>query len=525
MGQYGELYLQIAMLDLEPIRKDLEACYSPHHPGKKAYDAVAMFRTLLLMVMRNWSSLSTWPKELEGHPELQILSGFELGEFPKRTTLHDFIDRLRDGPYHLRKICPVCHPEKEATRIMAKVFLRNFPKAKEKTKANRNEKKTFKSEKLTQLTTREAEEAIQKQELPKDFATRLNEMLMKCVIVKSAEYGFLGDIKKLLVSGDSSAIQSQANGRGHKICDCFSKGIKKCECDRLYADPDATWGYDSTNKVKFFGFRSHVYSVYYNQHDLPLYLSVKPANMPDVILGTEDLVSLFLLLQKHLPQGRIKYAAFDAAYDANAFYDFLVFIGIDSLIPLNPGNISPTPPSFFKRNKEGTPLCSGGLPMKFKGANNARRQNVYMCPAKYQGRTNKELTWKVRKGICPKAELCQPESEMGPLLYLRFDDDHRYNTAVARESNKFKKLYKQRTSAERIFAQCEKNIFSSQIYRRMHLYQMHVAHQAFNIHTRLWVRTRFPDANFDDGEQVLKYLKEILNDLKSRIHTEIQAKE
>jgi len=182
IGQYSQIYLQLALLDLEPIRDDLESCYSPYHPGKESYDAVAMFRTYLIMAERNWPHISTWPNELKGHPELQILSGFKVGQYPKRTSLRDFADRLRDGPYALRKLCPECHPELQEIRTTGQTFLRNLKKAKKMAESALQARKLSPSEKRSQQAAREAKAAIEKGKMPQDFATRMNELLMKCVL-------------------------------------------------------------------------------------------------------------------------------------------------------------------------------------------------------------------------------------------------------------------------------------------------------------------------------------------------------
>jgi len=154
--------------------------------------------------------------------------------------------------------------------------------------------------------------------------------------------------------------------------------------------------------------------------------------------------------------------------------------------------------------------------MKYQGACNTRGHNTYICPAKYLGRTKGKPEWKVKMERCPLGKLCEPDSKMGPLAYLRFDEDHRYNTVIPRESDKFKEMYKKRTSTERLFSQFEDNVLSSRVYRRMHLFQMRLTCQSINIHTRLWVRTRFANKKLDDGKVIIECLKEILTDLKKK---------
>jgi len=509
--QYKEAYLALLLLDLEPIRDDLEACYCPTPRGYEAYDAVAMFRTFLLMGIREWSHISTWPQELAGHPELRILSGFEEGEIPQRTCLRDFPTRLLDGPY--QKPCDCIERPSEGQR--GKSFLRNLKEEKEEAKRALLEKKSSPSEKRSQQAVRDALESLSSSQKP-DFIARMNELLWKCAVVPSIEKGLMGDITKLLISGDGSALESQANKRGKKTCECFSQGIEKCDCDRLYSDPDATWGYDSTNKVNFFGAKVHAFSTYHNHHDFPLFVSVNRAATPDVVLGSQELAILEKFRRNFLPEGRFQYGAFDKAYDANAFYELLAILGIAPLIPINTGNLSPNPPGKFKRDEKGCPLCPGGVPMKLRGASHNRGHNTYICPAKYQGRTNGKIVWKVNMERCPLGKLCEPDSKMGPLLYLRFNEDYRYNPIVPRESNKFKELFKQRSSPERLFSQWEKPILSSRIHRRHHLYQMRLTCAAINIHAKIWAREHFDIDSVKTGKDVIACLEQILHDSEKK---------
>jgi hypothetical protein len=65
---------------------------------------------------------------------------------------------------------------------------------------------------------------------------------MKLAIIPSANKGLLGELTKLKVCGDGSALETGANCDGKPTCDCRSKGIYKCKCDRIYSDPTANEG-------------------------------------------------------------------------------------------------------------------------------------------------------------------------------------------------------------------------------------------------------------------------------------------
>ena len=124
------------------------------------------------------------------------------------------------------------------------------------------------------MTAKLADELIEKADQPRpaDLQKRLEDLLIQCGVLVSAKRGLLGDMTKLSVAGDGSALVSKANGNGKRSCECRAEGKRDCECRRYYSDPTADWGYDSYRECYYFGhtFYQHVIST--EGHDLPVHL-------------------------------------------------------------------------------------------------------------------------------------------------------------------------------------------------------------------------------------------------------------
>lgn len=276
--------------------------------------------------------------------------------------------------------------------------------------------------------------------------------MFSCAVVPSIKMGLLGHPKALDVSGDGSTLRSHGSGDGRPLCSCRKKGNWKCDCDRLFSDPDARWGYDSYNKTKFFGHRLHAMVAKAGEVELPLHLMVEAANTPDVVMGVEATVRLFKLLREHLPEAAIDHAIFDAGYDAVAFHRLILALSARPVIALNEKNFAPADDIGRERDEQGWPLCPGGERMRFHGYNKAKGTTVFNCPAKRPGRVAGHQCFRTDITRCPKRSLCSPDSTMAPLLSLRTDDDPRLNPAVPRGSEQYVEAMNKRTSCERFNA-------------------------------------------------------------------------
>ncbi|MFY9226860.1 MAG: transposase, partial [Blastocatellia bacterium] len=258
-------------IELEEVRGELEKLYSQDKRGRKGYDPVCMLRALLLMMILQYERITKFVDEMKDKPRLAIIAGFEPKKTPAISTFYLFIDRLEDGEHQKS-----CEHRLKPSKKRKKKHIRNLSAEKENKEAR---KKQIEKE-SDSVTIHLKKELLAKKTEPrvKGLQKLLEDLLMKLAIIPSANKGLLGELNKLKVCGDGSALETGANCNGQPTCDCRSKGIYKCKCDRIYSDPTANWGFDSYRQIYYFGhtFYQHITSV--SGHDLPLHITMGPAS-------------------------------------------------------------------------------------------------------------------------------------------------------------------------------------------------------------------------------------------------------
>lgn len=512
ISEHADLLILFSMLNLEPAQETLNSCYRPSHGGKTPRCPVAMFRSILLMAICDVTSFNKWAAHLKTHPELSIIAGFEPHHPPSASSFYDFMWRLLDGPY--QKSCSHHQPRSSRYRGVRNRFRRQLKH--EKTTRNDEKQKRLDEhgEQAVQQTVRLALENLENA-IPTDFTNLLEELLMACAVVPSALNGTLGNITRLSVAGDASVLPSQAKGWGTPMCDCRKNGVFACECERLYADPDATWGWDSYEEKFVFGYKLHALVTTVGQRDVPLQLMLKPAHTSDAIMGVEASTRLHKLLQKHLPDARMTHGIFDAGYDAKAFYRLLMQLQMTPIIPLSRGTMTPHDIEEIALDKDGTPLCPGGAPMRWHGFNKRQESNTYNCPAKRPGKTNGKADWKVRMEHCPLGTLCETKSKMGPLYHLDVGTDPRLHLPIPRGHKRFKELYNKRTCTERFFATVtEYGGLSKRPYRRQHIFAIRALAHGILAHAKAWVKRRFGWGKKWKVDELFEVIETLRNELE-----------
>ena len=324
------LILLFALLDLEPARPLVESCYATlsrdNIGGNAARDPIVMLRAVILLSVMGYSSFHVLVRELEGHPELAVLCGFdpdphttepEAVKLVAASTFYDYPQRLLDGPFAPR--CDHVVRPTDRLRGTTGLYLRQLSHERAEIKALSQAEMAEHHESRTQMEVRKALARLD-DALPEDFAARLNTILMCVAVAPSADAGVLGDVEDLHVIADGSAFASQANGKGRRACTCTTE---RCDCPRLYADADAQWGWDSHAETYVFGDRVMTYSVHAHQRDLPIHILCEGANAHDGPLGVKATARLVKQLETHLPQATPTHGIYDAGFDATPFYQML----------------------------------------------------------------------------------------------------------------------------------------------------------------------------------------------------------
>ena len=117
------------------------------------------------------------------------------------------------------------------------------------------------------------------QPLSESLETRLGRILLHVAVAPSGERGLLGDLAAMIVAGDGNSLVTGARPLGRRTCSCPKDG--KCDCPRRFADPDATWGWDSYREIYVYGHRFYEVAASGSGHDRPIALSLGPGNETD----------------------------------------------------------------------------------------------------------------------------------------------------------------------------------------------------------------------------------------------------
>jgi hypothetical protein len=444
LNEWLEAALILIGLDLEPARPVLESLYSPDPRGQKPYEPVRMLRALLLMVLLKYTSITKWAEALKAKPRLARIAGFEPYDVPAAGTFYAFIDRLEDGQYQRQ-----CEHSIKPSKLRKGKHLRNLASEKEQ----RQQDAKADAAAYDSITQKLKDDLIASQDQPRpdDITKRLEDILMLCAIIPSAERGLLGNLEAITISGDGSALPTGASPNGKPACKCHENGIYKCEHDRYYSDPTANWGYDSYRECYYFGHNYYQHVVSTNGHDLPVQVSISQASETDFTLSMKSLDRLKKAIREHGLDWKIHNAVYDSGHDAVGIYEYVMEDDITPVIALNPRSgtyLSPTG-NADRVNENGIPICPGGKLMRCNGFHKARYRIYYACPVKRASHRNGEHIWLTHIDECPNKVLCQPNTKMGPVVYVKTKDEPRLYPPIPRGSPRFKKLMNLRSGCER----------------------------------------------------------------------------
>jgi hypothetical protein len=494
---HAEAALVLWQLDLEAARPVLMRGYAKHPRGGDPWDPSVLLRCLLLAALLSRTKINSWVPDLKAARVLCVLCGIDPdGRRPGVGTLYDFLHRLHNGPL---RDCPCGHRQSPATlerrraaapRPRNKKPKRTETKAEKRERLRRREKDPVTAKAaISSSATKELSESLRAaadQLNPEDLLERLAEILLEVSIVKSARMGLLGSLDKLVVCGDGSPLETGASRHGKRACSCPKSA--RCECPRIYHDPDAAIGYDPYRERYFFG--HHVYELCISSqgHDLPLHLRLDPGNESDFTASLKALDRLLKLLRNSHPELTIRYLVQDAGHDGEHNYRFPLDHGILPVIPLS----KDAPASHPQRpelnlSTRAVPLCKAGIEMAPWGSAGQSRR-LFACP--------------VKAGIekrCPLAPdddpywLCRPEAAMAPVVSLSIVQNPRLCPPVPRNSPLHEKLYNLRSGCERSFS-AKKTCFNLQAARhcRKSFWLIRLYLMAVLQHAKAWVANEDP---------------------------------
>jgi Transposase domain (DUF772)/Transposase DDE domain len=441
---WHEAALVLLRLDLDPARPLLRALYAPGPRGRPPYDPVCVLRAFLLMLLLHYKSLPQWADNLRTHPRLAQIAGFAPFQTPAVGTFYTFIDRLEDGPY-----APPCAHHIHPSRLRQGRHRRHLKQE----QAQRHAAQATESGQADTVTERLAQEllATADQPRPQELLTRLEDLLCTCGVLPSAQRGLLGDLRALVLCGDGACLPTGASPHGRPTCDCRAQGIFRCDHDRFYRDPTATWGYDAYRDTYFFGHRYFQHCVVTPEHTLPVHIGIAPGHVTDFTMGPTSLDRFLKIAAAHALPLTVRAVVYDSGLDAHGIYQFLQAKTITPVITLNPRRGEhPAPTGTATQvNDAGVPLCPAGVPMRRHSYAPRQHRLYYNCPVKRPTRREGRVQWTAHVQECPHQALCQPHTQMGPVVYVRTSDDPRLYPPLPRDSATFKELMARRTGCER----------------------------------------------------------------------------
>lgn len=378
--------------------------------GPRPRTPSCMQRSYLLSIDFKATSITDWAAQLKINPLYAILSGFEFGNTPGVGTFYDFFSRMWDSDdSHLS---PHIHPLKVKVKK---------PKTKG-SKADSVEKVTV-EELLPQLENTIFD--LHEQPYGSLFKLYKSEFLDL-----SVSKGLITP-NSLAIAGDGTPVVTSHRERKHRICDCTSKGITDCKCDRYFSQPDCDIGWDSSRDCWFHGY--DLYMLVASESDLPVFPLLSPASKHD----SHGFLHAFFRMKSFLPDYNVNKLLLDSAHDAMPYYEYCKRESITPFIDLNWKRGSNLPyKNDFTIGRDGVPICKKGRRMNHDGSEPSKYRLKFRCPLAS------------RKYGCSCEHPCS-ESKYGRTVHLAMKDNPRLFNIPPRDSEEWKKEYNARTSVER----------------------------------------------------------------------------
>jgi hypothetical protein len=204
-----------------------------------------------------------------------------------------------------------------------------------------------------------------------------------------------------------------------------------------------------TKVVEWFGFKLHL--IVDVKHEVVLAYEITDTKAGD----GETLPVVLKQAEANLPESRIETLAYDKAADSDDVHKTLSGKGIKPVIQMralweiDPERMLPghDGSSNVVYTEDGTVYCYDKVseppvrhPMAYIGYEPQRETLKYRCPAKHEG-------WE-----CPMSKVCNAGKSYGMTVRVPREVDQRRFPALPRATKKFERLYKGRTSLERVNA-------------------------------------------------------------------------
>lgn len=380
--------------------------------GPKPRTPSSMHRSYLLSLDFKVTSLTEWAAQLKINPLFAILSGFEFGCTPGVGTFYDFLDRLWDSDEN--NLTPHILPVKASVKK---------PSA-----------KGAKAKSVEKISVDRLLQELENTSLPisEQPYGSLFDLFNQEFLQQSVSKGLINP-HSLALAGDGTPVVTSARQRKHRVCDCSSKGITDCSCDRYFSQPDCDIGWDSSRSCFYHGFGLYMLVASDSESDLPVFPLLNPASRHD----SHGFLHTFFRMKSFLPEFQISKLLLDSAHDAMPVYKYCKRKGITPFIDLNEKRgIKAKYKDDFTIGKDGVPVCKEGHRMNHDGSEPSKNRLKFRCPLAS------------RKYGCSCEHPCS-DSKYGRTVHLATKDNPRLINIPPRDSDEWKTEFNARTSAER----------------------------------------------------------------------------
>ena len=410
---------KLTSMNLDPLSDFLAPYYSSF--GRPAINQPEIFRSIILMLDQQYTSLTAWVELLKSDDLFALLIGCSQDSLPPLGSYYDFINRLW-----------LSDPASEKD-LREKIF--KFPKdSKPKGKSPGKNKKL--PNKHPNIVRKTVDYFLAGRSFDSRFEGLLQRIFSLIAVVPSLDLGLISN-DDITIAGDGTCVHTHSSSLGSKVCDCRSNGIYTCKCDRHYSDLDASFGWDSHESTWFYGHTLYAFSTYdsITKTDLPLLFRFVSAKRHDSVTAVVALAEL----KSVTPSLNIKNICLDSANDNYPTYelfdtwDYIPFIDLNS----NRGKPATLPPA-LSINEHGVPTCLSDYEMVYNGYCKSRSRHKWRCPLKCG-----------KEKYCNSDKPCSP-STYGRVIYTKPAWDIRLFTPVPRKTKAWKDIYKTRTCSERI---------------------------------------------------------------------------
>ena len=368
-----------------------------------------MVRSMMVALVMQNTSYTTWSETLKTNHLAAILSGFHPDDTPGVGTYYDFCDRLW---------------------ISDKDNLSEHAQPLKKRLVEKPNNPDDKAEPVEKLTVEELIPLLKENPLSTDQPyARLFQIFKDVFLMHSADLGLI-DMNNLVLSGDGTEVVTSARNRYRKLCGCTDK---KCSCNRWYSQPDTDCGYDSSRHKFYYGYDLYMMTAADSDNDLPVFPLLNRASMHDSF----GLCYTYQAMSAFLKEANVTEVLLDSAHDVMAIYKFCQENSIAPIIDLNErGGVSFKYKDTYTIGKDGVPVCQSGLKMTRDGFEKNRMRYKFRCPNIH------------RCGGTQCGHKCS-DSPYGLVVHVPTKENPRIFTVPPRDSKEWKLEYNKRTSSER----------------------------------------------------------------------------